>query len=122
MQRVNTYKFFPVKIKMRSEKRTIRWTTARRRRRSKSRRVLKAKDASTYDVENVECCQRIFGARKAAAHLRLRPFFAVLVESLQPRSTRVAGSIHNARDSRKSRRALHEGITCCAITINKFAL
>lgn len=27
----------------------------------------------THDVKDVECCQRIFRARKAAAHLRLRP-------------------------------------------------
>lgn len=76
-----------------------------------SRRVFKTKDALAYDVKNVECCQRIFGARKAAAHLRLRPFFPGLVESLLPRSTRVAGDSHNLREiiSGLSRQALHEG-------------
>lgn len=47
-------------------------------------------ERATYDVENVECRQRIFGARKAAAHLRPRSSLSSS-GALQPRSTRVAG-------------------------------
>lgn len=78
------------------------------------------KGCATYDVENVECCQRIFGARKTAAHLRLRPFLDVLVEALQPRSTRVAGDLQRETLRSSRRRALHEETTVLrSITIHK---
>lgn len=84
-----TSAFDPIKIGESERERyteTERESAARRCRSPRSRLQV-----STHDVEDVECCQRIFRARKAAAHLRLCPSAARCQISCRSAGRRACG-------------------------------
>jgi len=85
-------------IKSRSDKEICVSETDSERERERATKEIVSARVSTHDVKDVECRQRIFRARKTAAHLRLRPSVVAPLLS-DPRQIRTSACGDSRRET-----------------------